>query len=181
MPSTPLALRESIEPAALRPVVYEAFMLVAMLVVLGLGTLLPGAGRTIPSSAVTIRAVIEAIGTVGIVVWLAHSIPAVARFTRASLIGPDDLIADLGRVAGALVAFLGVLVAYRGLAGVVIPTMAAHEAVWAYDAAFLMAGLVPLAVVANRLRRNREVVTDLVTAAIASDQSFGTDEPVDTP
>lgn len=181
MPSTPLALRESLDPDALRPVVYESFMLVAMLVVLGLATLLPGAGRTLPSTTVTIRAVIEAIGTVAIVVWLAHSIPAVARFTRASLVGPDDLVTDLGHIAGGLVAFLAVLVAYRGFAGVVIPTLVGGDAVWAYDLAFLVVGLAPLMVVANRLRRNGDEVADLVTAAIADNRSFGDDEPTDTP
>lgn len=180
MPSTPLALSESIEPDALRPVVYESFVLVAMLIVLGLATLLPGAGRALPTTSVTIREVIVAIGTVAIVVWLAHSIPAVARFTRASLVGPDELVADLGHIAGALVAFLAVLVAYRGFAGVVIPTLVGRQAVWAYDVAFLVVGLAPLVVVANRLRRNGEEVADLVTATIANDRSFGDDEPTDT-
>lgn len=167
MPSTPLALREAIDTDALRPVVYEALALAAMLLVLGLSTHLPAVDRTVPGLAVTIRELIVATGTVAIVVWLAHSIPAVAALTRSSLVGPDEVVADAGRTAGALVAFLAVLVAYRGLAGVLVPTFGARDAVWAYDLAFLAVGLVPLAVIANRLRRNLDAVADLVTTAVA--------------
>lgn len=171
MPSTPLSLRESVDTAALRPVVYEALALAAMLVVLGLSTLLPGVGRTVPTLEVTIRELLVATGSVAIVVWLAHSIPAVAALTRSSLVGPDELVADAGRIAGALVAFLAVLVAYRGLAGVLVPTFGARDAVWAYDLAFLAVGIVPLAVIANRLRRNLDAVADLVTATVAEARS----------
>lgn len=177
MPSTPLALRDTVETDALRPVVYEALVLAAMLAVLGLSTLLPGVDRTVPGLAVTIRELVVATGTVAIVVWLAHAIPAVAALVRSSLIGPDDLVADAGRIAGALVAFLAVLVAHRGLAGVLIPAFGARDAVWAYDLAFLAVGLVPLVVIANRLRRNIDTVADLVTAAVAGarDRSVGTE------
>lgn len=181
MPSRSLALRESIETDALRPVVYEALVLAAMLVVLGLSTLLPGADRTLPSTAVSIRELVVATGTVAIVVWLAHAAPAVAELTRSSLVGPDQVVLDAGRVAAASVAFLAVLVAYRGLAGLVVPTLAAREAVWSYDLAFLALGLAPLAVIANRLRRNLGVVADLVSTAIAEDGEVtaGSSDPTD--
>jgi hypothetical protein len=168
MPSTPLAVRDTVDTDVLRPVVYEALALAAMLPVLGLSTLLPGVDRTVPGLAVTIRELVVATGTVAVVVWLAHSIPAVAALVRSSLVGPDDLVADAGRIAGALVAFLAVLVAYHGLAGVLLPAFGARDAVWAYDLAFLVVGLVPIAVIANRLRCNLDEVTDLATAAIAS-------------
>lgn len=167
MPSTPLTVRDTIETDALRPVVYEALALAAMLVMLGLSTLLPGVGRSVPGLEVTIRELVVATGTVAVVVWLAHSIPAVTALVRSSLDGPEGLVADAGRIVGALVAFLAVLVAYRGLAGVLVPAFGASDAVWAYDLAFLVVGLVPLAVIANRLRRNLDAVAELVTAAIA--------------
>lgn len=179
MPSTPLAVRDSIETDALRPVVYEALTLVAMLFVLGLSTLLPGAERTLPSTSITIREVIIATGTAAIVVWLAHAAPAVARLARSSLVGPDQVVEDAGRIAAATVTFLAVLVAYRGFAPLAIPTFVARDAVWAYDLAFLAVGLVPLAIIANRLRRNLDEVTDLVTAAIAGDRTLGNSDHTD--
>lgn len=171
MPSTPLAVRDSIEADALRPVVYEALALGAMLFVLGLSTLLPGAGRTLPSTSIAIRDVIIATGTVAIVIWLAHAAPAVARLTSSSLVGPDQVVEDAGRIAAATVAFLAILVAYRGFAPLAVPTLVARDAVWAYDLAFLVVGLVPLSIIANRLRRNLDEVADLVTAAIAGDRT----------
>lgn len=179
MPSTPLAVRDSIETDALRPVVYEALALVAMLFVLGLSTLLPGAGRTLPSTSIAIREVIIATGTVAVVVWLAHAAPAVARLTRSSLVGPDQVVEDAGRVAAATVAFLAVLVAYRGFAPLAVPTLVARDAVWAYDLAFLAVALVPLAIIANRLRRNLDEVADLVTAAIAGDRTVANGDHTD--
>ena len=167
MPSTPLAVRESIDPDDLRPVVYELLVLVVMLAVLGLSTLLPGAGRTLPGLSVTGRDVIVATGAAAIVVWLAHSAPRVAALTRSSLEGPDRVVDDAGRAAAATVAFVAVLVAYRGFAGLVVPEFVARDAVWAYDLAFLVVALGPLAVIANRLRRNLDVVADTVTDELA--------------
>lgn len=180
MPSTPIAVRESIDTEALRPVVHEALVLAAMLLVLGLSTLLPGADRALPGTAVTIREVIPATGTVAVVVWLAHAAPSVAALVRSSLVGPEQVVADAGRIAAASVAFLAVIVAYTGLAGVVVPTLVARDAVWAYDLAFLVVGLGPLAVIANRLRRNLEELADLVTAAVADDRSVEAGDPADT-
>lgn len=167
MPSTPLAVRESIDPDELRPVVYELLVLVAMLAVLGLSTLLPGTDRTIPTLSVTGREVIVATGTVAVVVWLAHSAPSIAALTRSILVGPDQLVDDAGRIVAAVVTFVAILVAYRGLAGLVIPSLVARDSVWAYDLAFLVVALGPLAVIANRLRRNLDVVADLVTGELA--------------
>lgn len=177
MPSTPLAVRDEVDTAALRPVVYEGLALSVMGLVLGLATLLPGVSRTVPGLGATIRALVIAIGTVAIVVWLAHSIPAVVALVRAALVGPEELVADAGRIGGALVAFLAVLVAYRGLAGVIVPAFGARDAVWAYDLAFLVIGLAPLALIANRCRRNLDALADLATAAVigAGDRPIGTE------
>lgn len=173
MPSTPLSVRDSIDTEALRPVVAETVVLASMLLLLGLATLLPGVGRSLPALETTLGDLIIATATVAVVVWLAHSIPAVTTFVRSSLDGPDGLVEDAARTAAALIAFLGVLTAYQGLAGLVVPTLVGPDAVWAYDLAFLALGLVPLAVIADRLRRNRAAVTDLVTATVA-DTDVGT-------
>ena len=172
MPSTPLAVRDAVDPAAARPVAYQALVLATMLVVLGLATFLPGTGRTLPGTEVTIYELVVATGTVAVVLWLARAAPAVAALVEAAIEGPEPVVADLGRAASALVVFLAVLVAYRGLAGLVVPVLAAERVGWSYDLAFLALGLVPLAVIANRLRRNLDVVADQVAAGLA-----GREEP----
>ncbi|MFP4181846.1 MAG: hypothetical protein ACLFTX_04510, partial [Thiohalospira sp.] len=139
--------------------------------------LLPGAGRSVPGAAVTIRDLIIATGTVAVVVWLARAVPAVSALVRGSLVGSDRLVEDAGRIAAALVVFLAVLIAYRGLAGVAIPTLVARDSVWAYDLAFLTVALVPLAVIANRIRRNLDEVADLVTGAVVETDDRPVGEP----
>lgn len=173
MPSHTLALRESVDPADLHPVAYQAAVLAALLVLVGLATLLPGADRTVPGAGVSIGQVVVAIGTAAVVVLLALAARTVSTTVRSVLEGPEDLVADAGRTAGALVVFAAVLVAYRGFAGVVVPRLAAGDAVWAYDAAFLALAVVPLAVVARRLWRNLDEVAGHVAETVAARTASG--------
>lgn len=167
MPSPTLALRDSVAPADLRPVAYQLLVLAVTLLVVGLATLLPGADRAVPGTAVAIRQLVVATGTLAVVFLLANAASSVASLTRSILEGPEGLVDDVGRTAGALVVFAAVLVAYRGLAGLVVPRLAAGDAAWAYDAGFLALAIVPLAVVARRLCRNLDVVADHVATSLA--------------
>jgi hypothetical protein len=167
MPSSSLALREPVAPDDLRPVAVELVSLAAVLALVGLATLLPGTDRPVPGTAVAIHEFIVAVGTLAVVVLLAHAARSVATLVRSVLDGPTQLVADAGRVAGALVVFAAVLVAYRGFAGLVVPRLAAGDAAWAYDAGFLGLALVPLGVVARRLRRNVDPLADQLATALA--------------
>lgn len=168
MPSTPLSFRPTVDPADLRPVARQAAVLAVLSLLVGLGALLPGADRSLPGTAVTIRAVVLALGTLAAVTVLVRAARSVARLFRAVLDGPDRVVADAGRTAGALVVFAAVLVAYRGFAGVVVPWLVAGDAAWAYDAGFLALALVPLGVVARRLRRTLDPVAEQLAVAMAS-------------
>lgn len=167
MPSTPLTRRESIDPADLRPVVYQTAVLAILLVLVGLATLLPGANRTVPGTRVSLQALVIALGTLAAVVVLARAARSMATATRTVLTGPDNLVDDAGRTAGALVVFAAVIVAHRGFAGVVLPTLTAGDATWAYDVGFLGLAAVPLGVIARRLWRNLDPVADHVAATLA--------------
>ncbi|MFB6354022.1 MAG: hypothetical protein ABEJ92_08040 [Halobacteriales archaeon] len=149
MPSTPLDRRPTIDPGDLRPVARQAAVLAVLSLLVGLGTLLPGVDRTFPGTAVPLRAVVLALGTLAAVTVLARSARTVAGLVRTVLAGPDRLVADAGRAAGALVAFASVTAAYRGFAGVAVPWLVAAGAAWPDDAGFLALALVPLAIVGS--------------------------------
>lgn len=168
MPSSSLALRTPIDPAQLRPVAFEFVVLVAALALVGLATLLPGTDRAVPRTTVAIGEVVVAVGTLAVVVLLANAARSVAALVRSVLDGPARLVDDAGRVAGALVVFVAILVAYRGFAALVVPRLAAGDAAWAYDAGFLGLALVPLGVIARRLRRNLNPLADQLAAAMAN-------------
>lgn len=139
----------------------------AVVALVGLATLLPGTDRTVPGTAVAIHEFIVSLGTVAVVVLLAHAARSVSTFVRTVLEGPDQLVVDAGRVAGALVVFAAVLVAYRGFAGLVEPRLAADQAAWAYDAGFLGLALGPLGVIAHRLYRNVDQLADELAVVLA--------------
>jgi hypothetical protein len=172
MPSTSLSRRSSVDPADVRPVAFELVVLVAVVALVGLATLLPGADRTVPGTAVAIHELIVGLGALAVVVLLAHAARSVATLVRTVLEGPTRLVDDAGRVAGALVVFTAVLVAYRGFAGLVVPWLAAGDAAWAYDAGFLGLAIVPLGVIARRLRRNLDLLADQL-AAVLADRTAG--------
>lgn len=178
MPSKPLALRSPVDPLDLRPVVAEFLAIALVLVLVGLATLLPGVDRTAPGIGVPLRAIVVATGTVAVVIGLAHAARSVRSLVESVLDGPEPAVADMGRTAGAVVLFVAVLVAYRGLAGIVVPRLAAGDAAWAYDAGFLLVALVPLAVIARRIVRNLDLLAQLVAVAVA-DRSAGRDDPAD--
>lgn len=167
MPSSSLTLQTPVDPADLRSVAFELVVLAALLVLVGLATLLPGTDRAVPGTAVAIREVVVALGALAVVVLLAHAARSVAILVRSVLDGPTRLVDDAGRVAGALVVFAAVLLAYRGFAGLVVPRLAAGDAAWAYDGGFLGLALVPLGVIARRLRRNLDPLADQLATAMA--------------
>lgn len=167
MPSTALARRSSVDPADVRPLAFQVVVLAAVVALVGLATLLPGTDRTVPGTAIAIYEFIIALGTLAVVLLLAHAAHAVATLVRTVLEGPDRLVDDAGRIAGALVVFLAVLVAYRGFAGLVEPQLAADQAAWAYDAGFLSLALVPLGVIAHRLYRNFDQLADELAVVLA--------------
>lgn len=167
MPSTSLAFREPLDPAVLRPLARQLVVLANVLALVGLATLLPGAERTVPGTFATVRALVVALGSLAAVAVLLRAARSAAALVRGALEGPDGLVDDAARVAGALVIFAAVLVAYHGLAGVVVPRLAVGDAAWAYDAGFLALALWPLGVVARRSWRHRERLADQLAAAVA--------------
>lgn len=168
MASTSLAVREVLDPEPVRAVAHRVIGLVVMLLVLGLATFLPGSGRTLPGTDVAVYDLVVATGTLVIVGWLGRTATDVGALVEAALDGPDAVVRDLGRAATALVGFLAVLVGYRGLAGLVVPPLARRGIAWGYDLTFLLLGLLALAVVANRLRRNLEAIAEVMANAVGA-------------
>lgn len=177
MAPTSLTVRETLDPEPVRAVAYRVIGLVVMLLVLGLATFLPGSGRTLPGINVAVYDLVVASGTLVIVGWLGQAATDVGALVEAALDGPEAVVRDLGRAAAALVGFLAVLVGYRGLAGLVVPPLARRGIAWGYDLTFLVLGLLALAVVANRLRRNLHAIAAVVAhAAVAEDERPDADE-----
>ncbi|WP_123621438.1 hypothetical protein [Halorubrum sp. CSM-61] len=143
----------------------------ALVGVLYLFTLLPGVDRLVPLTPVTFAAVASAVVTVAVVALLLFAAPKVAALTRAALHRTDagnrvERIAENGAaLAYWLVVLAAVLVAHRGLAGAVVPLLDGFE--WTYDAAFLLASLVPLAFVVARLTVTVDPLSELVADRVS--------------
>jgi hypothetical protein len=143
----------------------------ALVGVLYLVTLLPGVGRLVPLTPITFAAVASAVVTVAVVALLLYAAPKVASLTRAALHRTEagDQVERIAENGGAmaywLVVLAAVLVAHRGFAGAVVPVL--DGVAWAYDAAFLIASLVPLVFVVARLTVTVDPLSELVADRVS--------------
>lgn len=154
-----------------------AIAALALVGVLYLLTLLPGVDRLVPFTPVTFAAVAGAVVTVAVVALLLFAAPKVAALTRVAL-HRRDATARVERVAengGAmaywLVVLAAVLVAHRGFAGAVVPLLDGYA--WAYDAALLIAALVPLVFLVARLTVTVDPLSELVADRVMGTESSG--------
>jgi hypothetical protein len=124
---------------------------------------------------VTFAAIASAVVTAAVVALLLYAAPRVASLTRAALHRTDaaervERIAENGAaLAYWLVVLAAVLVAHRGFAGAVVPLLDGFA--WAYDAAFLIASLVPLVFVVARLTVTVDPLSTLVADRVTKPES----------
>ena len=90
--------------------------------------------------------------------------PLVWRLVAACLDGPQGAEDDVASIAQYALVFAAVTVAYRSFAPVVLPLI---DRPWTYDAAFLVAGAVPLVVIALRTGRSIDPIARSITARVS--------------
>jgi len=158
-----LTVADSIDRERVVPVVREGVVVLGILVLTLLGTVLPGTGRELPNTGVTGEGVVIGLGTLGIVATLLYAVPAVRDLVSASLAGPSGVVADAAAIAGYVVSFVAVLIAYEGFAPVLGTLI---DVPWAYDLAFLLFALVPLGLIAYRFACALDPIARLVTGQL---------------
>lgn len=168
-----LGVVPDVERSTVRRVTGVAVALAGLLLLLGLAALLPGVDRLVAGLSVPPAALLAALVTVLVAGALVVVAPAVRTAVRQSLGGPDALVADAAASAKLLVDFAAVVVAYRGLAGAVVPLFDAFGLEGVYHLAFLAVGLVVLGAFARRLYRCWDPVADLLTDRVAGDVTDG--------
>lgn len=135
---------------------------------LALVSVLPGLDRVVPATPITFASLAVAVLTLGIVAALAYVAPHLETLVRDEVPGRVALATNVGAVVKHLVVLLAVLVAYRGLAGAVVPFLAETGSVWAYDLTFLVLALVPTARIALHLYRGLDPAADLTTQRLTA-------------
>jgi hypothetical protein len=166
MSDSPLRFVPAVEERTVRRIVGALVGLAGLLLLLGLGALLPGVDRLVAALAVSPVALLVALATllvVGALIWIA---PAVERAVAQSLDGPAAAVGNAAASAKLLVGFLAVVVAHGGLADVVEPLFAAFGLGGVYHLAFMVVGLLVLGALARRLSRCWRPVTALLTAHV---------------
>lgn len=150
-----------------RPVIKLLLALVGLFVLRFIVTKLAGLGTQIRGTGLTATAVLAAIITLAMVgVLVNFGIEIEPRLQRA-LSGPQEVITDMAAIVKFLVFLVAIIVAYDGLA-VVAVTLLPIDLLWVYDLVFLLAALVPTALVAQRMFSNLDELTDLLTKQVKS-------------
>lgn len=139
----------------------------ALVFVLYLVTLLPGVDRLVPRTPVTFAAVVSAVATVVVAGLLLYAAPKLALVTRTAVDGPREVVGNVASVAYWLAVLAAVLVAHRGLAGLVTPVLA--DGTWLYDLGFLLLALPAVAIIAARLYDALDPGADVLADRVAVD------------
>ncbi len=158
-------MRDAVDYQRVRSIGKLLFATLGLLFLLSVVSLLPGIDLFVPNTPLTLFALASAIVTLAVVGLLLYVAPGLARLTRATLGGPDEIVDDVASVVHLLVVLAAVLVAHRGLAPAVTPFL--EDATWAYDVTFLLISLPLLAVVASQLYASLDPAADLFADRIA--------------
>jgi hypothetical protein len=169
------SVREALDRDAVESASRLLIGALAIVGALAVVTLLPGVDRLVPFAPVTFAAVATGIVTVAVAGVLLYAAPKVALLTRAALGGrvatddapPDRIAENAGGMAYWSVVFGAVLVAYRGLAGAVVPLL--NDAAWVYDAAFLFVALGPVVFLVARLSVTVDPLAEAVADRVAGE------------
>ncbi|WP_169924396.1 zinc ribbon domain-containing protein [Natrinema ejinorense] len=152
-----------------RPIVKLLVALVGLFVLRFIAVNLPGVETQIPGlTRVTFGALAGAIISlvmVGIIVSFAREIEP--RLNRV-LSGPDHIVMDISEAVKYALFLAGILIAYNGLEGVIVPFLIPDPGPWVYDVVFLAMALAPTILIAQRIYRNIEEITDIITRQVKS-------------
>lgn len=142
-------IRKSLDRETVRSITKLVLLALWLVVALYLLTLLPGADRLVPQTPVTVDALVSALASIVVVGLLLSLAPKLGSFVRTGIEGPKVLVADIASVVYWLVVLAAVLVAHRGLAGVVTPSL--DGMVWMYDGVFFLLALPAILIIGARL------------------------------
>lgn len=162
------ALLDSVEPETVKTVVKLLLGMGGLVFLLVVVSVLPGLDRLVPATPITFAALVGAIVTLGLVAVLVYVAPHLETLVWQEFAGPDALAANVAAIVKQLVILVAVLVAYRGLAGAVVPFLADTDTVWAYDLAFLALALIPTALIARHLYQGLDPAADLLTKKVTT-------------
>jgi hypothetical protein len=159
------------EESTVRRIVGALVGLAGLLFVVGLVAVLPAVDRLLSALAVSPMALLVGVTTLLVVGVLVIVAPAVGALVEQSLDGPDAVVEGAAASAMYLVGFAGVVIAYRGFAGVLTPLFRAFGIGGLYHLGFLVVGLVVLGALVRQLYRCWAPVTELLTASVTG--AFG--------
>lgn len=165
-----------IDERTLKPVVKLLLIAGALFVMWGLLANLPGVDALIPTTPVSFGAVVGAFMTLGIVAVLGYAAFQLEPLLVQWLRGPADLVADIASIAKHAVLFVAVITAHAGLGALVVPSLAAVDLVWTYNAFFLVLALVPTVMVGVRLLGNVDALATLIVERLGSPEDDGAEE-----
>ncbi|MFB6104286.1 MAG: hypothetical protein ABEJ57_04270 [Halobacteriaceae archaeon] len=171
---------DTVEERRLRTVVKLLLIAAGLVILWSRFTALPGLDRLVPSTPFTYSAVAGAIVSLGLVVVLAYVGTRVEPMLRTSVRGQVQIVDDAAASVKYFLWFVAAIVAYEGFGALVEPTLAVVDLVWVYDALFLLLASIPMALIAVRMYRNLDAVTDLVVDHLTAEDDESETDPTES-
>lgn len=160
---TTVTTAETIRADTVKPVIREGIIIVGMFLFVFLGSTLPGTGREIPGTAVSIGDLVVTFGALGIVGSIIYAGPKLRELVITNLDGPEAVVSDAASIVRNAALVVAIMAAHVGFAPVLVPLLGVG---WWYDVAFLLLVLVPIGVIAYRLYRSLDPLAAFLTEVI---------------
>ncbi len=159
---------DRLDERRLKPIVKLVVLVAGLVLLWALVSNLPGLDEFIPWAGVSFGAILGAALTLGIVGVLVHVALRIEPLITEAATGPIDVAEGMASIVKHLVLFVAVIVAHRGLAGLLVPTLAEAGLGWTYDTFFLVLALIPTAVIAYRIYENADPIAGLLTTRMTT-------------
>lgn len=134
-----------------------------------LASLLPPLDRPLPGTPITVEDALFGIAAVVVLGLFVVVADELERIVAERVDGPAAVVGEAAAVVRYLVVFLAFVAVYEPLARATVPFLAASDAAWLFDLAYVAVALGLLAAVAVRVARSLDPLAALLAGRIADD------------
>lgn len=158
--------KETIVEELTRPIIKLILALIGLLVIRFIVTRLPGLDTSIPETPITFAVLAGGIITLIMSVIIANFGREIEPRLNRAIAAPVSVANDMASIVKQFAFLVAVIVAYNGLDSLLLPFLVPDPGAWTYDIGFLLLALVPTGIIAQRMFRNLEEITDMLTEQV---------------
>ena len=159
---------DRLEEWGVRSLAWLVFVAAALLFLLGLSRVVPGAEHALPAIEMTVGDLSAAIVSIALVLLLISVATRVRLIIRREWSERTEIAIPVAGIAHWTIIYGAVIIAYEGLHGAVYSLTVETPLLWIYDAGFFMLGVIILLLIAYQMVRVLDPLAQLCSNRFSS-------------